>query len=92
MNMDAEDYYNYPRGHQPPIITPEQNRIMEASFPPLEVKTLEGKKRLHWFQWVTYAIVIMTCFAVLYGMLETWLMVQSIQDAAERFANGLGDL
>jgi hypothetical protein len=68
-------------------VTDEQKRIMDDAFAPLEVR--ETKKSLHWYQWVVYTVVLVTCLAVLVGMLETYLMVQAIQDAAERFATGL---
>jgi hypothetical protein len=92
--LDAEaQQYSWANGDRAefPVVfdslTAEQKRIMDefaANHPP--------RRQLHWYQWVVYTVVLLTCIAVLYGMLETWLMVQAIQDAAERFANGLGNI
>jgi len=43
--------------------------------------------KLHWMQWVTYIIVIITCLTVLYGMLETYLFLSRLQDALASFAD-----
>jgi hypothetical protein len=46
-----------------------------------------SKPKLHPMQWITYIIVIITCIATLYALLETYLFIQHVQQAAQQFVD-----
>lgn len=50
----------------------------------------EVKPRLHWFQWFTYVIVVITCLAVVYSLGEVHYVIAKVGQAVQNFNNELG--
>jgi len=64
---------------------------VEELFPTHEqqVAILSSKPRLHWFQWLTYIIVIITCLAVLGMAGFNYYVVSSVMDALQEWSHRL---
>jgi hypothetical protein len=57
---------------------------------PMVVSRQEGLfYGMHWFQWFTNTIVIITCLAVLVSLYEGWTVWIHIQTALQQFDNTL---
>lgn len=67
---------------------PKQREIMNEALPeydgPLEVKS----KGLHWYQWIVYTIVVITCVAVLIALFDAYRAISAIQDALSQWGKG----
>jgi hypothetical protein len=59
---------------------------------PAQAPPRDRARKLHPMQWATYIIVIVTCVAVLYAMLETKMFIDNVQVALQDFANNFKDL
>lgn len=70
--------------HQSPTLVPEP----EYPYHTCSAERTIGFKVL---QGVTYVFVIITCLAVLYGMLETYLFIQDLKEGLRQFGESLND-
>jgi hypothetical protein len=81
---------NYP-SHRTTYQTAEGDRVAYglpvAEPEPVELTSM--KRGLHPYQWVVYTVVLITCVAVLYSLVEGYLFIGRLQDALQEFGNGL---
>jgi hypothetical protein len=59
------------------------------SIEPLQVEHV--RRGLHWFQWLTYIIVILTCVAVLITIVNTYVFIGHIQNAVQQLESEWGN-
>jgi hypothetical protein len=78
------------------LVQPSTYPTPEAKwFPPdpsLEQPTprpIKVKRTLHWYQWVTYTIVIFTCLMVLMALYDAYNFINHLQHALQQFSDGL---
>ena len=60
--------------------------------PSLEVPVVPYRhqaRKLHPMQWFTYIIVIITCLAILYSLLNTYIFLNDLQVVLEQFGRSL---
>ena len=76
--------YQVPRGSNWAPANPLPTYDVDEVFGPEELKL-----RLHWYQWVVYSVVLITCVAVLYSLVEVYLFLSRLQEALQQLANSV---
>jgi hypothetical protein len=77
------DDYGYPLSnaetqniHVPPVwATPEQEAL-QAEFK----EHHSPRKSLHWYQWIVYTFVLVTCVAILIALYDAYTFVNHLHD------------
>jgi hypothetical protein len=86
---DPENSYYPPIDRRSYTPDPSLGNVFDGGQSRLPMTREVPKKTLHWYQWVTYTVVLITCVLLWFVAYDAYSFIHHVQDALQQFKDSL---